>query len=658
MADYKSFKLDDGKAVNKDKRIQVNSTDTTDYSSQRQWWLYSDLEEVLGGVKQMLALLEGDLSNRLGRYRVESRLYGVVDYFASWGRASNGSNWQSNNVVLPDRLQMNVVQSNVDTLVSKVSRLKPRARFLTNNGGFKAVKAAKKLGYFSDGIFQENDIYSTARSIVRDALVFGDGFCHAYEDDGRVKLERVAPYEIFVDQLEAVGGNKLSHMYRLRLMPRAQLVAKYPQFAADINMSVQLFNTNVHMTSPATDQIELLECWHIGSGESMSDGKHMLAVPGKVLVYEDWKEKTFPISRISWTQPFSGYWSQSLAEQLKSTQLEINKLLAVMQRSYHLAGSFKILVPNGSQIPTESFNNAVGTVIKYVGGQAPSYITPPILPPEFYRHLDTLINRSYQISGVSQLSAYSQKPSGLNSGVALREYNDIESTRFQEFSQDIEQFFVDIAKTAIQVVKAIAQKNAGHYPVNMPGPRSLNKLDFKEISIADEDYTIGTFPASSLPNDPAGRLEAIDDLVKRGLLDPVEQRELLSFPDIEASNTLSTSQDEYLKEVFERMLEEGVYTPPDPYDNLQLAQKLGLQYYALGKKLGESEDKLELIRTFMRDLLALQAPEPTIPTLPAPELGAQLAPAELSQLSLPTASGPLPGVEAALAAGSSPLALA
>lgn len=645
MPDYKDYKANDGKGVNPTKKISVNSSSTDNWSDASQWWYFSEDYDILNAVKQMIVLLEPSVSSRINRYRVESRLYGIPDYFASLTR-TNSNGW--NNSQLPDRLTFNAVQSNIDTLISKVSRLKPRARFLTNAGGFKAVKAAKKLGYFAEGIFGENDIYTLSRSVLRDALVYGDGFVHIFEEDKRVKLERVIPYEIAVDEMECIGGSQPTHMYRVKLVSRAALMEMFPDKKERIAQSQQLFNVNLHSTSPATDQIEVLEAWKLGTGEDRKNGKRLMAVPDCLLCAEEWTDKRFPFARVSWTQPFSGYWSQSLAEQLKSTQLEINKLLAVQQRSYHLAGSFKILVQNGSQIPVESFNNNIGTIIKYTGAP-PQYITPPVLPPEFYQNLQTLIDRSYQISGVSSLSAYSQKPAGLNSGVALREYNDIESARFLEFSMDIEQFFVDIAKCSINMARNIAEKNSGKYPVNISGYKTLDKVDIKEIGLAEDDYSISVFPASSLPNDPAGRLETIDDLVKRGLLDPTEQRELLNFPDIEASNLLSTAQDEYLKEIFEKMLDDGEYTAPDPLDNLALAQKMALQYYALGKKLGETEDKLELIRQFTRDLIELQAPTPVVPSLPLPELGAQVAPAEASQLALPAATGELPGAEALVA---------
>lgn len=654
--DSKDFRSDTGRAVNPNKRIAVNSSNTNNYSPSTEWWIYEDEAGALDSVKQMVALLAGsNLLSRIQRYRIESRLYGIADYFANLAR-SYSPNW-NNQQVLPDRLSFNVVQSNIDTLVSKVSRLKPRVRYLTNAGDYKAVKAAKKLGYFSDGIFEENDIYSAARLVIRDALVFGDGFFHFYERNKRVAIERVIPYEIMCDELECVGGGKPTHFYRTKLVSRKALMAEYPQLAEKIAASQQLFTINLHVTSPATDQIEVLEAWRIGTGDEREDGRHLLAVPDCVLQYGPWTAAAFPFSRISWTLPFSGYWSQSLSEQLKSTQLEINKLLAVQQRSYHLAGSFKILVQNGSQIPVESFNNNVGTIIKYTGAK-PEYITPPVLPPEFYANLNTLIERSYRISGVSQLSAASQKPAGLNSGVALREFNDIESARFLEFSQDIEQFFVDSARCCMTLAGEIAKKNSGHYPISTRGAKSITLLDLKEIRLKENDYTISVFPASSLPQEPSGRLEAIDDLVRRGLIDPVEQRELLNFPDIEASNQLSTSQDEYLKEIFERMLEEGEYTPPDPLDNLQLARKLCVQFYALGKKLGESEEKLELFRQFVRDLAALEAPEPVVPQLPQPALGAQISPAETQQLALPAATAPLPMAAEAIAAGTPPVGIA
>lgn len=639
--DFNNFKSVPSKAGNRNKEIERTSGETK-INPLLQWWSYDTPYEVLQGAKSMLDELSQDLYTRTARYRVDSRLYGIADIFSNAYRPYN-TMYQTNTVV-PDRLSFNVVQSNIDTLVSKMSKIKPRAKFLTNMGTFRAQNNAKKLGYFSDGIFSENDLYSQSRLTIRDALVFGDGLLQAKEKNGRVKIERVLPYELFLDENECMANAYPTHMYRVSLVSRESLIAEYPHLENKIRLSSQVFNIDIHGVSPITDQIEILEAWHIGSKEDGSDGRHLIAVPDCILHYEPWKGKRFPIVRLSWTRPFSGYWSQSLSEQLKPTQLELNKLLAVLQRSYHLAGSFKILVPNGSQIPVESFNNNIGTIIKYTGGNRPDYITPPVLPPEFYRQIETLIQRSYQISGVSNLSATSTKPSGLDSAVALREFQDIESNRFQAFSQELEQFFVDVAQVCLDIVKNISERDGG-YPVNRPGAKSLTRLDWKEIAMDDESYTITVYPASSLPTTPAGRIAAVDDLVNRGLISPVEQKELLDMPDLQAASALTNAQDEYLKNILERMLEEGVYTAPEAFDNLGLARRLALQYYALAKNLEEGEEKLEMIRQFLRDLDALEVPQPIVPQLPQPALGVQIPEAEAGQLSLGAAQAPLPGAE-------------
>jgi len=630
---YESFKKKTALSGNKGKKFDdTKPSDKT--PDQLQWWDKASDSDSLDSLKSLTALLSTNLLSRLARYRIESRLYGVVDLFANTQRSYNQS--YHNSLSVPERLSYNVVQQNVDTLVSRLSKSRPRAKFLTNLGTFKAQKAAKKLSFFTDGIFAESDVYSISRQILRDSLTFGDGIIHAFEENKRIKLERVLPYEILVDEFECISGQP-SHMYRIKLVDRSALMKLYPEYAEKIKNSQSLFTTNIHQSSQISDQIEILEGWYIGE-----EGKHIIAVPDCMLLKEDWIDKEFPFARLQWTKPFSGFWSQSLAEQLKPTQIELNKLLAVLQRSYHLAGSYKILIQNGSQIPDQTFNNNIGTLIKYTGAK-PEYITPPIVPPEMYRQVETLIERSRQLAGISGLSATSQKPAGLNSGAALREFSDIESARFTAFSQDFEKVFVDIAKICVDLATDIAEKD-GSYPVNVSGNKKLTKVDIKEIALNKEDYTVCTFPASSLPNEPAGRIAALDDLVQRGLIDPIEQRALLNFPDIEANSQLSTAQFDYLTDILEKMIEEGIYTAPEKDDNLLLARKLCLQYFSLAKSLDTPEENIDLLRQFIRDLDTLETPPVQIPQLPAPELGAMLAPAETAQLSLPAGRAPMPNL--------------
>ena len=70
--------------------------------------------------------------------------------------------------------------------------------------------------------------------------------------------------------------------------------------------------------------------------------------------------------------------------------------------------------------------------------------------------------------------------------------------------------------------------------------------------------------------------------------------------------------------ILEKITDEGIYTVPEPEDDLTLANELVLEYYALGKNQGLEEDKMEMLRRF-RDqvgVLVLKATPPPPPAMP------------------------------------------
>ncbi len=76
--------------------------------------------------------------------------------------------------------------------------------------------------------------------------------------------------------------------------------------------------------------------------------------------------------RITWRKPIAGYWGIGAAADIQGIQLELNKLLWLQSRAIHLAGSFKVFIPIGSNIVKEHINNQVGSTIYYAGNTPPS----------------------------------------------------------------------------------------------------------------------------------------------------------------------------------------------------------------------------------------------------------------------------------------------
>lgn len=591
-----------------DYRTLSNATNTSQGAIDKKWWSL-DKKEMSQAVCQIVNFLGQYDSKRQTQYQISTRLYGNTSLMGVNGLSFSKITSVQN--ALKDRVSYNVVQSAVDTVVAKMSKNKPKPMFLTSGGNYKIQRKAKKLDKFCDGIFYENNYNKLGPQAIVDAAIFGDAFIHVYNHYRRVKWERVIPSELYVDTVDGFYGEP-RQLHRVKNIDRQVLIDCFPEKKSKILQTNSASANLTGLYQNVSDQVAVVESWHLPSGPDAGDGIHGIFVDNADILVEEWDRDHFPFANLKWTKRLYGYFGQGGAEQIQNIQLEINKLLWVMQRSQHLMGSFKIWLKNGSKIVKEHLNNDIGTII--TGDEQPVYLCPPAVPPEYYTHFQTLKNLAYEQLGVSQLSASSQKPAGLDSGKALREYNDIESDRFMVLGQSYEDLALQLGRLSIEEAKAIFKEEKS-YPVKVASKRFVETIDWKDIDLEEDDYVMKMFPVSSLPNDPAGRLQTIQEYIQAGFITPREGRRLMDFPDLEQTENLANSPEDYIHMVLEKIVDDGEYTPPDPNDDLQLAAQLVLEYYAQGKCNNLEEEKLEMLRRFKDqiDLLnqkAMQAMQP------------------------------------------------
>lgn len=603
--------------------VEKGKTQTTpaEGSYTKRWWLSEEKDLAQAITMQANYLAEYD-TQRQTQYETNVRLYGNVNLMGLNGLSF--SKVQSAQGAIKDRVTYNVVQSGIDTITAKMAKNKPKPMFLTSGGDYKAQRKAKKLDKFVEGVFYENDVHTLSVEIFRDACVAGDGLTHVFENAGRVKYERVMANELFVDWVEAYYGNP-RQMFRPKAIDRDVLCDKFPGSKAEIMNAKSASAEMLGAYQNVADQVMVCEAWHLPSGDEASDGLHVICLEDHVLFKEEWKKDHFPFAKLPWCKRLNGFWSQGVPEQIQSTQLEINKILWVIQRSMHLMGTFKIWFKNGSKIVKEHLNNEIGTIIN--GEEPPQYLLPPPIQAEYFQRLQTLKDEAFQQIGVSMLSAMSQKPEGLDSGKALREFNNIESDRFMVIGQAYEQYHMDLTKLTVETAKEIyASKKK--LSVKVPGKKFIETIDWKDVDMKEDEYVMKIFPVSSLPQEPAGRLQTIQEYVQAGFINPRSARRLLDFPDLEQVEDLGNAQENWLHEVLEKIIDDGEYTPPDPAMDLQLAKELVLQYYAQGQTGGLEEEKLELLRNFNTqvDLLVVKAMPPPPPMGMPGAPGAQAVP--------------------------------
>jgi hypothetical protein len=613
------------------KSFNQNGEALTPFDHTRKWWTLKDPKEMANAIVGTVTSLAAGDAKRQTQYQISARLYGNTNIMGINGLSF--SKIMATQATLKDRVSYNVIQSCVDTLVSKISKNRPKPSFITSGATWKVQRKAKDLDKFVDGIFYENNLYNLAPKIFRDSLVWGSGVLHVFEHEGRCKFERVIPSEMYVDQMESFYGHP-RQMHRVKNVDRDVLAELYPEHK-DVIYRADAATIDITGTyQNIADQITVCESWHLPSGRDAKDGLHVISIGEYVLFKEQYEKPFFPFAFLQWSDRLYGFWGQGLAEQIQNIQLEINKLLWVIQRSMHMAGTFKVFLEHGSKIVKEHISNDIGVLINYTG-TPPQYVSPPIVPPEIYAHLQTLKQQAFEQAGISQLSATSQKPAGLNSGKALREYNDIETERFMNVGHVYENFFIETAKLAISVVKDIYSRDKS-YRVNTPGKKFLDQLDWKNIHLEDDEYTLKIYPVSKLPSDPAGQLQTITEYIQAGFLSPRAGRRLLDFPDLERAEDLANSQEEWLHKVIEDMIDNGTVYHPEPDDDLALARELALQYLPFAKTQGAPEENIQLLRDFISEIdqlsqMALSAAqpmaEPMAPALPIPasELVPQVA---------------------------------
>ncbi len=612
----------------------VLGTNTEKKNVPNKWWELKEADQA-DSIANILVTLK-DTQNKLeGQRHASSKLYGNIPLYGTLGLTSGKG--ASVMPVVRDRLTYNIVQSCVDTVTAKIAKNKPKPLFLTSGGDYRLQRKAKKLNQFVDGVFFDNQVHSElSPTLFRDCAVLGDGIAYVYDWFGQVKIERVLPSEIMVDEIEAIYGYPRS-LYRCKNIDRDQLMEMFPKHKAYIETAQAALvenNTIPHIS----DQITVCEAWHLPSSPEAKDGKKAIVITGKTLDEREWKHDFFPFAKLPWCKRLYGYWSQGGVEQIQNIQLEVNKLLWVIQRSMHLMGSFKILVQNGSKVVSEHLNNDIGTIINYAG-QPPQYITPPIVQPELYAHLATLKQAAYEQFGISQLSASSKKPEGLDSGKALREFNDIESERFMIIGQQYEKFHLDLAKLIIAIGRTINEEH-GKLVARVPGTKFLETINWKDVDLKEDQYVMQVFPISSLPSDPAGRLATIQEYAQAGYIDPRTARKLSDFPDLQQVESLANAVEERILCYLDKIIDEGEYTAPDPNLDLMLATQLAVQYYNQYATQDLEQDKLDMLNQFKDQCQAfLTPPQPEMP--PMDPMAAPMAVPEAPPVSdmLPIAPG-------------------
>jgi len=585
------------------------------------WWRAKSKSELQFQVMDTFAFLKEQQQYRYRQASIHTRMYSNIPLANFAG--SNLNQIGKTNMLPQDRPTMNVVQSCIDTLVSKITQSKPKPMFLTDGGDYKQRKLAKSMTTFIAGELYQTKAYELAEQILRDAAVLGTGCIKVFEQNDKVQLERVLLTELLVDNNDAFYGSPRS-LYQMKLVDRSVLAEMLPAEKSIIAKAEQAYPDNGgDAQKTMSDQVMVVEAWHLPSGKEASDGRHTIACSSGIILDEEYEKEDFPFVFLNYSSRLVGLWGQGLAEQLTGTQIEINKLLITISKSISLVGVPRVFVEDGSKVVKAHLNNEIGSIVTYRGTK-PEYTVAPSVHPELYAQLQRLIEYAYQQSGVSALSASAQKPAGLNSGEAIRSFNDIQTDRFAVLNKKFDDLFIKLSYKIIDAAKDIVERT-GKYQTVYPNKDGVQQIDLSDTKLLDNPFAIQCFDSNALPKDPAGRKQAIVEDMQAGILTLQEGRRLLNYSDLEQDDKLAIAAEERILKTLDEIVEDGKFTPPDPFMNIQLALEKVMQYYNLYVANGLEESRQEMLRDWQSQLLTLQ--QAAMPPMPmAAPMGAPSVP--------------------------------
>lgn len=613
------------------KNVVVVKTKTTSQFAAKghAWWKADSKRELSQQVLETASFLKENQQYRFRQASVHARMYGNLPLTGFAGSSLNALNKPNNLPV--DRPTFNVVQSCVDTLCSRISQSRPRPVFLTDDGDWKQRNLAKQLNSFIAGELYQTKAYELAEAALRDASILGTGCLKVYEHDNKVCLERTLLTELFVDANDSFYG-KPRTLYHLKLMDRAVLAQYLPEEKSKIAAAEQAYPDNsAEGQKTLADQVMVVEAWHLPSGKDSGDGRHVIAATSGLLLDEEYEQDDFPFVFLHYAPRLVGFWAQGLTEQLTGTQVEINKLLITISQSISLVGVPRVFVEDGSKVVKAHLNNEIGSIVTYRGTK-PEYEVAPCVPAELYSQLQRLIDYAYQQSGISALAATSKKPDGLNSGKALREYDDLQSDRFAVLNKRFDNLFIDLSYKIIALARSITERE-GKYQTVYPGKDGTQEIDLPASSMLDNPFVIQCFDSSSLPRDPAGRKQAVIEDMQAGLISPEEGRRLVDYPDLDQVNKLAFAGYERITKQLDDIINSDSFEPPDPFTDIMQAKKLVVQYYNLAATKKVSEKKMQLLRDWQTQLLELEMAAMPPPAAPMAPTGSQLAVPEAAPVS-------------------------
>jgi hypothetical protein len=619
-----------------------------DFLESKAWWEEKTKPKALNPALGIFKYFADHDKNRLAAYNAYSRIYlnrdiddsdYLATYTAAWNTEDNAYS----------RVPVNLVKIMIDSATARVTKQNPRPVFVTQGGNFSLQKKAKQMQKWVEYCEHFTDLRPLKKAAAVDGAIYGNGFVktcpHPAVDE--VTNGRVHPADIFVDPMESSAGAEITHLYQRAYVSRSRLMKIFAKHKDKIRRAGNISDDDGYKFRRQDQHklgtmVEVVEGWRLPSYHGAGDGKHIIFVSNQVLVLDDWDHDELPFSCYKWKDdPTMGFWGVSLTEELLGLHYDFNHSITNIETCIDNMPTPFILVPEGGNVSEGTLGNVNGIVINY-SDEAPSFQLPPSVPGDVVDYMEGIWQRALQVSRIVSLGMPDTTGNGLETGQAVRDFNDIQQTELAPQYEGFERFNVDVYRAQVRAGRDIYARNPSFKVVLRQDKYTIEDVDWGTID-ADpkrDSFVIQVFPASMLSQSPAGRKSDVLDYFNAGWLDVGEAMSLLDFPDMDRFRSLKNANRDNIERILEEMLDENVYSPPEPTLDLRLAMIMTTMYINRAQAMRVPEERISNLRQFLRQVKSLNDKSEEATMIRAQGMGPGLAggpPAMSPDGSAPTA---------------------
>lgn len=437
----------------------------------------------------------------------------------------------------------------LETRLAKLGRVKAKAQVRPATSDDEDVASASLATKLIDAVCKENDFSSQLALANSWSEITGSAFFkvtwdaekgHALDASGEIKEGDVTitlcpPFEIFPEDIAITDIDKQSSVMHAKVLTTKEVKRIWGKDVKGGEVNVFSFdNAQVGggfgytasvpkiVSEKREDSVTVIEKYEAPTHE-YPNGR-LIIVAGDTLLYQgdmpylngEDGTRGYPFAKQVCIDNLTNFFGTSVVERIIPVQRAYN---TVKNRKHEFMTRMAVgvmAVEDGS-VDTDSLEEEglpPGKVVVYRQGSTPPImLSPTQVPSEFSREEEKLLNEFVMISGVSEVTTYSQVPANVASGTAISLLLEQDDTRIALTADSLRESIKRISKQVLRLYRQFAKVPRVKRITGDNGDVEI--ASFCAGNIDSEDIVFDTI--SDIEDTLSARRAMVYDLLKLGL---------------------------------------------------------------------------------------------------------------------------------------------